>query len=189
MPHLVGAFSLILLASLLMLLPADLHQQLMYQRQAILDGQLWRLVTGHLLHTNGWHLAMNSAGTLVIAWLHGRYYRFWGWWGRLGYLSVASSLGLLAFCPALQWYVGLSGILHGLLLMGALEDIRRGEKTGWLIIIGVIAKIGWEQWHGAAAETIALIGAPVATDAHLFGALAVLPWWLVSIVWRKRKGA
>ncbi|WKE63967.1 rhombosortase [Gallaecimonas kandeliae] len=189
MPYLVGAFSLILVAGLLALLPASLHQYLIYDRQAILDGQLWRVLTGHLMHTNFWHLAMNSAGTLVIAWLHGRYYSFAAWWGRLAYLGLMTSLGLLIFCPELRWYVGLSGVLHGLILMGAYEDIRVGEKTGWLILLGVIAKISWEQIFGAPAETASLINAPVATQAHLFGALSTLPWLLVAYGLNKKKAA
>lgn len=187
MPHLVGAFTLIGLSGLLALLPNDWGQWLIYDRQAILDGQLWRLVTGHLMHTNGWHFAMNSAGVLVIAWLHGRYYRFGDWWLRLGYLALVTGLGLLVFSPELYWYVGLSGVLHGLILMGALEDIRRSEKTGWLILLGLAIKIGWEQWMGPSAEVVSLIGAPVATQAHLFGALAALPYGLWTF--RRKKGA
>ncbi len=189
MPQLVGALTLVFVCFCLMFLPESAQNWLVYQRNDILHGQLWRVLTGHLMHTNFWHFVMNAAGALAIAWLHGRYYSVLGWWLRLTYLMVMTSLGLLVFCPHLVWYVGLSGILHGLMVMGALEDVRRHEKTGWLLLIGVVAKITFEQWHGPAKETAILINAPVAVDAHLFGAIAALPGWLFCLWLMKKKGA
>ncbi|WP_406667962.1 rhombosortase [Gallaecimonas sp. GXIMD1310] len=183
MPYLAGPVSLILLAALLMLLPPHYAELLQYQREAILHGQLWRLLSGDFLHTNAWHLAMNCGGVVAIAWLHGRYYDFFGWWLRVLYLALASSVILLLAFPDLHWYLGLSGLLHGLIVIGAGEDIRRGEKTGYLLLLGVAAKVTWEQWHGPSAQIAALINAPVATQAHLAGAVAALPWLLH---WKKQ---
>ena len=47
---------------------------LRYERSAILDGELWRLLTGHLVHGNAWHLALNVAGMGLVALLFGRDY-------------------------------------------------------------------------------------------------------------------
>ena len=57
---------------------------LRYDRDAILAGQLWRVLTGHLVHLGGSHLAMNLVGLALIwmlfgrlmstaAWLHGMF--------------------------------------------------------------------------------------------------------------------
>lgn len=156
---------------LLALFQPQLVSYLQYDRQALLSGQWWRLWTGHLLHTNSWHLVMNLAGLAVITMLHGNYYRR----GQFLFLLCAGclliSLALLFWSPAIGLYVGLSGWLHALLVFGACEDIRRNWSSGWLILAGVAAKVCWEQWQGASADLVTLIEADVAVDAHLYGAL------------------
>lgn len=37
-----------------------------YQRDDILSGQLWRLVSGHFVHVTWMHLALNIGGLIVI---------------------------------------------------------------------------------------------------------------------------
>ena len=89
-------------------------------------------------------------------------------WGLLFSISLMAG-GLLLLSP-IQSYVGLSGVLHGLFIWAAIEDIKQKRNTGWLLLIGVIAKICWEQYFGASASTVSLINAKVATEAHLIGA-------------------
>jgi membrane associated rhomboid family serine protease len=77
--------------------------------------------------------------------------------------------GFLLLMPHLQWYVGLSGVLHGLLTAGAvawwrLED-RRLTLVLWLILL---TKLTWEQWHGALPLSGDL---NVIVNAHLYGAI------------------
>ncbi len=162
---------LMVLLVLLALFEPRLVSVLQYDRQALLAGEWWRLWTGHLLHTNSWHLVMNLAGLAVITMLHGNYYRH----GQFLFLLLSGfcliSLALLFWSPAIGLYVGLSGWLHALLVFGACEDIRRNWSSGWLILAGVGAKVCWEQWQGASADLVTLIEADVAVDAHLYGAV------------------
>ncbi len=69
----------------------------------------------------------------------------------------------------MQFYVGLSGTLHGLFAYYALNEALNGRRSSWLLVLGVIGKVGWEQWFGASASTAELIGARIATEAHLAG--------------------
>lgn len=161
-----------------------------YDRVAIGQGQWWRLFSGHLLHTNHWHLLMNLAGLLVIWLMHGPHYRA----RSLLFLLVAGfaliGLALWLWSPAIRYYVGLSGWLHALLVWGACQDIQRQWSSGWLILAGVSAKIIWEQWQGASQQLITLIDAEVATDAHLYGAISGLLLYLLSLsyqYWRDDK--
>lgn len=149
----------------------ELVSWLQFDRQAILAGDYWRLWTGHLLHTNHWHLLMNVAGFVVILMLHGNYYRCWTFLFLLLSGTGLIGLALLFWSPAISLYVGLSGWLHALLVFGACEDIRRQWSSGWLILAGVAAKVGWEQWQGANSDLVMLIEADVAVDAHLYGAI------------------
>lgn len=76
------------------------------------------------------------------------------------------------FTSDLMRYVGLSGVLHAFFAWGALQDIKHKEKTGYLLFLGLWAKIIYEQLYGASAEVSAMINATVAVDAHLWGAIA-----------------
>lgn len=136
----------------------------------ILEGEIWRAVTGQLLHTNTNHLLLNLGGLLLIWALHGENYQ-WRHFISITLIFLVLTGSTLLFFAQYQHYAGLSGILHSYLVYGACFDIRKGDKTGWLLLIGIIAKVSYENIIGAAAETESLIEAAVATEAHLVGAI------------------
>nr|WP_232847117.1 rhombosortase [Shewanella nanhaiensis] len=148
---------------------AGLDNELAYRRSEITAGEYWRLFSGNLLHTNGWHLAMNLAGLWVIILLHQQYYRSLGFALIFILLCWLQGIGLYLFYPGLVGYVGLSGMLHGLFVYGALKDISVGMRSGYLLLVGVIVKVAYEQWFGASEQVTEMIGARVATEAHLVG--------------------
>jgi len=148
---------------------------LAYQRVDILNGELWRLFTCNFHHTNFMHLLMNSGGLIVITLLHQQHYKKWTQVIVLSSTGLLLAISLLAADPQLYGYLGLSGALHGLFAWGVIEDIRKGDKTGYLLLAGLIAKLAWEGFMGASQNTEALIGAKVATNSHLFGAI----WGLI----------
>ncbi|WP_434360834.1 rhombosortase [Parasalinivibrio latis] len=143
-----------------------------WQRQAIEHGQWWRILTGNLTHTNFIHLVMNGAALTVITFIFRAHYRESTFLIQISLLSVA--VGLAMFFSDYRQYAGLSGVLHGLFVIGAVADIRGGDRVGWLLLAGVFAKILWEQVFGASADTAELIGASVATEAHLAGGIVGL---------------
>lgn len=172
---LFGAY--LLLAALLLilaLLPEPAQQWLQYDRSALETGQYWRLLSGHLLHSNGWHLLMNLAGLVLVMLLHGSYFRSYTlllqWLLFAGVISGLLYLG----SPQMHIYVGLSGMLHAMLTLGAIKDIQVKQHTGGLLLTGLIGKVVWEQWQGPDAALAELINASVAIDAHLYGVLSGL---------------
>jgi len=144
-------------------------QLLAYQRSAITQGQWWRLVTGNLLHTNHWHLLMNLTGLWIVLFLHHFHYQLKGVSLLFLLLCLLEGLGLYLGYPQLLGYVGLSGMLHGLFAYGALMDIQHKLKSGYLLLLGVIFKVTHEQFYGASEDVTVMIGARVATEAHLVG--------------------
>lgn len=144
-------------------------QLLAYQRSAITQGQWWRLITGNLLHTNHWHLLMNLAGLWIVLFLHHFHYQLKGVSLLFLLLCLLEGLGLYLGYPQLLGYVGLSGMLHGLFAYGALMDIQHKLKSGYLLLLGVILKVTHEQFYGASEDVTVMIGARVATEAHLVG--------------------
>lgn len=156
-----------------------------FNRQLISDGQYWRLLTGNFLHTNGWHLIMNIAGLLMLSQLFGQYFsaRAIITFSLLNCVAVGILLYFLT--PDIAYYVGLSGFLHGLFVVGCLAEISRGIKFSYLLLGAVFAKIIHEQVMGSPEQVSELIGASVAVDAHLYGALTALP--MFGIYWLYHK--
>nr|WP_275666118.1 rhombosortase [Vibrio sp. Isolate23] len=141
-----------------------------WHHQLISEGQWWRILTGNFTHTNFAHLGMNLAGLWVITYLFKPRAT-----SLLCVLFVISlSVGVLNLTTSMTSYVGLSGVLHGIFAYYALQESLQGRKGSWLLVIGVLAKVGWEMTMGASQSTSELIDARVAVESHLFGALAGL---------------
>lgn len=148
---------------------------LRYEREAILAGQAWRLVTGNLVQAGLSHWLLNILG-LWLVWL-----LFPGPTGRVNGLWVAcvaglaTTLGLLWFSPDVRWYVGLSGLLHGL-LAGALVASLPGAERRLALAVGLllILKLTYEQHFGPLPGSEAASGVPVVVDAHLYGSIGGL---------------
>ena len=157
-------------------------QILVYQRHLIAQGDVWRLFTGHLLHTNGFHLSLNLAALFMLWALHGHFYTIKNYTALFLFCAISTSIGIYYFNPLLIEYVGLSGVLHGIFIFGAVMDIYSKDKTGYLLFIGVWLKIAHEQVYGASSEVSDLIEASVAIDAHLWGAVGGLLFSVVYLV-------
>lgn len=153
---------------------------LRYERTAVLAGEYWRLLTGHWVHATTAHLLLNMAGLGLVALLLARDYSLRQWLVILGASMAAIDAGFVFFQPQLQWYVGLSGVLHGALAAGAVTWWRH-ERWPLALALSVIlgGKLAWEHWHGA----LPLAGdLPVIVAAHLYGALGGLAAGL-ALLW------
>lgn len=147
-----------------------LQEWVEWNKLAIYSGQWWRIVTGNFSHTNLAHLAMNLAGLWVICYL------FRPRWRTLIAVVLASAtiIGTGLLMTSLGQYLGLSGVLHAVFAFWALKEALEGRRSSWLLVIGGVAKVGWESIYGAPAATAALIEANVATQAHAIGLIAGL---------------
>jgi len=159
-------------------------QWLRYERDPIIVGQWWRLISGNFVHLSWEHLLMNLAGLVLIWILLSRLLTTTQWLIVILTGSLAVGLGLLAFNPQLDWYVGLSGMLHGMFVVGLINNIRRGYRLEWLLLLGLVLKLLWEQVYGAMPGSTNLAGGAVIVDAHLYGAIAGL---LASVFIRPEK--
>ncbi len=165
---------LLALEGLSLVLGDSAREWLRFERAGLADEQLWRLLTGHLVHLGWQHLALNLAGLLLMWMLFAGEYSWRRWAIILAASTAAIDAGLYWLAPGLQWYVGLSGVLHGVLAAGALAGCRRGEPAGWVALTFLLAKLIWEQMVGALPSSEAAAGGPVIVDAHLYGALGAL---------------
>ena len=167
-----GLWGVALLATCAALLLLDLTGEqgrvlLRYDRAALAGGEAWRLLTAHVVHLDLRHALLNGCG-LVLMWaLFARDYTGRQWLLVVLGAVVAIDAGLWLLDSTVQWYVGSSGALHGIMAAGALAHLRRREPDGWILAAFLLAKLTWEQWVGP----LPLAGGTVVVDAHLYGVI------------------
>jgi rhomboid family GlyGly-CTERM serine protease len=150
--------------------------------RAVVSGELWRVVTGHAVHATPYHLLWNVGplvllGLLFEPVLRGRL------WTVLGVSALTVGVGMLALAPEVVVYCGLSGVLNGLLLGGALLTIRKDRAAGSVAGAGLmtiaialtLGKIVFEAAFGHAIFTdVGALGGEPVPLAHALGALGGL---------------
>ena len=159
-------------AAVALFLSPPLTQLLVYDREAIAAGEVWRILTGHLVHFSREHL-MGNCTTLLLAEtflrLEGERVprRFWC------LAPPAVGLALFLFMTDLPTYGGLSGIACGVIVLLAgrwLRGSRPEQGAALLLLAGVGAKVLLEA-HTCqpllAAGTAPFVPVPL---AHLAGA-------------------
>jgi rhomboid family GlyGly-CTERM serine protease len=158
-----------LLAMLLVLdtvlgLGDSVGQLLRYDRSAIAAGGWWRLLTAHIVHLDVHHLILNELGLVLVWSLFAQDYDAVEWCAIVMAGALAISSGLWWLSPRVGWYVGASGVLHTVMAAGAARHFAEGSWDRWILVLGLCAKLAWEQhWAGSSAPLIVV-------DAHLYGA-------------------
>ena len=145
--------------------------QFQYQRQMVLDGQIYRLLTAHFVHTNLYHTLLNLAGLIIIGMLANTYLIQKDWWVVLLVSAIFVGGGLILLDQNVQWYRGLSGILHGVVVLMILKARQLASMIRAIILVGLAVKLMLEQMHTGLWQSEQLIGAPVIVNAHLYGVM------------------
>lgn len=168
--YLIGPGLLLLVSAILMLLEPYSSEYLAYQRQGIAQSELWRFFSANMVHTNLPHFLLNSLGLLFIWFIHGEHYDTGQYLKIFVVCGLFTGIGMHYFDPIDQ-YRGLSGALHGVIIYGAIKDIKCGLQFGWPLLLGIMIKVGYENVVGATQNISMLIEAEVAVRSHLFGML------------------
>ena len=161
------------------------RELLRYDRPAIVDAEYWRLLSGHFVHLGVPHLALNLAGLVLVWLLVGRLYNTRQWILAAAISILAMALGFWFLDEALRWYVGLSGLLHGLLLAGAIRGLRALPGECVVICAMVFAKLAYEQVAGPLPGSESAAGGAVVVNAHLYGAIGGV--LAAGVLWRSAR--
>lgn len=148
------------------------REALRYDRMAIADGEVWRLVSGHFVHLGWSHFVLNGVGFGLICYLVAARFGVRQWLLISGIVIAGIDLGFWFLQPQLVWYVGMSGLLHGLLAAGTVSGIRDRQREFWLIAVFLVGKLGYEQLVGPLPGSEGTTGGSVVVAAHLYGAVS-----------------
>ena len=147
---------------------------LIYDRDAVISGEWWRLLTGQFIHIGIGHLFWDVSAFLMLATLvepEGRK----SYWGLLACATIPVGLFIYQFMPHITYYAGLSGALNTLFVVTTYDLWKR--DGGWLaplLMIGHILKILIELWTQTALFTQTLW--PPVPEVHAAG-------FMVGIIW------
>lgn len=149
------------IASVIFFVPS-LGDAAIFDRDSIVSGEWWRLITGNLVHLSAMHfisdvLALFVVGTIIE--LRGD--RFLA----LVYCTAGMVIGLVVFMtsPELRYFGGLSGIVTAAAVYLCLEGLRDTGAWRWLCLFGLVLvaiKIGLEFMFGQSLLSV--------TEPHLF---------------------
>ncbi len=160
---------------------------LQYDRTAIADAEIWRLMTGHFVHLGLGHYLLNALA-LILVWVAVGMYFTNRQWLIVTAVSIAGvDAGLWLFHPQLVWYVGMSGFLHGLLAAGIVKGFQFLPREALLGGMVVLVKIVYEQMLGPMPGSEQSAGGNVVVDSHLYGALAGLG--VAAVFWNSGKAS
>lgn len=184
---LIETILIIFIAVLIYFFEPQSSSLLAYYHTGLENFELWRLITGSFCHTNFNHLAMNVFGLIVTLLLFIDTFKQTKIWPLFIFNSLFISIALFLFEPSIIWYVGLSGVLHGLFSFAVICDLKNKDVWGYLLGSGFILKIAYEQFFGASQSTIDLIEANVAINAHLYGAISGVIFYFLYALYKNRK--
>lgn len=149
-----------------------------FDRAAIGQGEWWRLITGHWVHSDTGHAFWDIAALVVLGVLFEPLLR-----ARVFAALAAGTMGVDAWLwwsgAAPAYYCGLSGVLNSLLLTGLVALWH--ERPAPLVLltgVGFLAKILVEWSVGAPLFTeTAWTGVPAAHLAGFLSGLFLVVFW------------
>lgn len=151
-----------------------------FNRGLVAQGDVWLLLSGHIVHLNWSHWLLNMAGLSIVAFFFSAHASLTQWLRVILVSACVISAGIWWWLIDIRYYVGLSGVLHGLFLYGALRETRVYPASGYVLLTVLIAKLVWEFFNGALPGSEDMAGGRVLTEAHLLGAIGGTFVWLAE---------
>jgi len=181
--------SLILLISFIDLHTGVDESLFSFDRQKILvDGEIWRIFTGHFSHLDYAHLAGSMVSLIAIIKIFSPYVSTQLWATAVVGGSIWVSSCFLLLKPSLGSYAGFSGVLYGALVLGLARAWLVTKKRTWLIFSFLLfLKLGYEQIFGPLPYANSVSKFHVVVDAHLYGAIFGMVVMVITVIRRKNK--
>ena len=144
------------------------------------QGQLWRLITGHLTHLDWEHYFLNMAAIILSLVVFHHDVKPSHWVGSFLFISFFSSLCMTFGYAEYDRYVGFSDIIHGWILLGAASIVHKEPKLTAAIFVLFWLKIIEENMDMDFFTSYAVTG-NVAHESHVYGAIAGILFSLIFV--------
>ncbi len=162
--------------------------QLQYDQYYVAQAEYWRLLSGHFVHLNWPHFFLNIAALLLIWQTLFETTPSWQFTAATLWTSAVVGLALHYLQPEIIWYVGLSGSLHGLFVIGITPLLRRKVVFAHLATLVLIGKLIYEQTINPIGQSL-LGEQEVIIEAHLYGASAGAVWAVIAALAKSSKSS
>jgi rhomboid family GlyGly-CTERM serine protease len=165
-------------------------ETLRFDRSAIANGEWWRTVSSHFVHLSYGHLLLNLAALALAGYVASPRtpiaFQIVAWFWLIAFTGV----GLWLWAEDLNYYVGLSGALHGAMLVAIAPSPFYSVKVRWVVGLVIVSKVLWEQtgYYDDMAN-VEMVGGRTEARSHLYGAMAGLIWvavWMMTRYIRNR---
>jgi rhomboid family GlyGly-CTERM serine protease len=126
---------------------------LVYDRSAILNGEVWRTCSGNWVHFSATHLIYNLIALGAVSWIAvERGYR--GFASVCLVSAVVIGLGLFWLERDLHLYGGLSGIATAAMTFVAAQGLRDQGPWRWVCIVALAGLVGKVVMESASEELL-----------------------------------
>jgi rhomboid family GlyGly-CTERM serine protease len=145
---------------------------LSFDRTAIAKHEIWRLISGGLVHANFAHLLLNCLGLFCLLSLYDRPIPVYSW-GLVSLLLVfCVNVGLYFILPSTEHYVGFSGALHGLFVWYSIIEWRANRSWFPISVLVILAsKLCFDSFV-TDSFSHQIIGMRVHWQSHWLGAIS-----------------
>lgn len=166
---------------------------LQFDRAEILDGQIWRLMTGNLVHWSKEHFLLDIGAFLLVGILCERSLgKSYPW--MLATAGLCVGVAVLVLQPEMSTYRGLSGVDSGQFAAALCAEFRRSKKVKgdwWFVAPAAVIfliKLVYESMTGQmffGTESLGDLGQPIPL-AHVAGAIGGLIFVCIVAVKEQR---
>lgn len=169
-----SSLRLLLILSLIVLLGQIIGKEYFYfDRQLLVQGQYWRLLTAHLVHSNNIHLLLNVCALALVLMLFDKLLTVRAYITLIVLSACVQSIAFYYLLPNVETYVGLSGVLHTLYVAATIQLLAQTKERvmASVLLMLVTLKLLTENLGQGISVSQAMINSRVLVEAHLYGAM------------------
>jgi len=176
----------VLALSIISYCSSSLTSIFIYDRYAILNGEIWRLLSSHFVHFSGIHLFYNILAIGITGWII-EYKKCRLYWLLCLLMAFFIGLTLIILKPCMTYYGGLSGLACGSFIYLLLHGLRYSQHRRFVYLAAlvlVIIKIVIETFHHESIlpylRDTAFVTMPL---SHIIGGIVALSLFFAILIY------
>ena len=173
------------ISGILQTLPTTLQALFHYRAENIPSHLYYLWLSPHLIHLSMLHYIINILCLGIVLFTFKNYFTPLRFFLLFAFSALMVTLGLWCCSPQVTDYVGMSGVIYGILAAGLLLSMKKHLLLSLPIYIIVAIKIVYEVFDGAHLSIQASLGNVVIVDAHLYGYLSGTLFTIVTLLFQK----